>query len=254
MLLAAPFDRLAADYDRSFSASVIGQRMRAAVWRRLDAAFRPGERVLELNCGTGEDAVHMGGRGVRVLATDSSPAMLAVTRAKVARSGLTGLVEVAPLAIEQLARDRPAGPFDGVLSNFGGLNCVEDLPAVSRQLATLTATRAQVCCCAMMGPAVPWEWVWYLARGEPAQGDAAAEARWRTVGRTDDPLSVDRRGAARFRPAFRQRGALRRSARWSRPPSPSRGPRAIRERWPRSTLSSGAPRPRGRCPGSPIIS
>src|SRR6187455_2788635 len=108
MLLAAPFDRLAADYDRSFSASVIGQRMRAAVWRRLDAAFRPGERVLELNCGTGEDAVHMGGRGVRVLATDSSPAMLAVTRAKVARSGLTGLVEVAPLAIEQLARDRPA--------------------------------------------------------------------------------------------------------------------------------------------------
>ena len=56
---AAPFDGLAADYDRSFTASAIGQRMRAAVWRRMDAAFGPGDHVLELNCGTGEDAVYL---------------------------------------------------------------------------------------------------------------------------------------------------------------------------------------------------
>ena len=79
---------MAADYDHSFSESAIGRRMRAAVWRRLDVAFQPGDRVLELNCGTGEDAVYLGRRGVRVLATDVSPAMLEVTRAKVARAGL----------------------------------------------------------------------------------------------------------------------------------------------------------------------
>src|SRR5688572_32498217 len=106
---AAAFDRMATDYDQSFTAGAIGRRMRAAVWRRLDAAFRPGERVLELNCGTGEDAVYLGSRGVRVLATDSSPEMIAITRVKVARAGLTGRVEVAQMPIEDLATHRPPG-------------------------------------------------------------------------------------------------------------------------------------------------
>jgi SAM-dependent methyltransferase len=165
---AAPFDGMAADYDRSFTASSIGQRLRAAVWRRLDATFAPGERVLELNCGTGEDAVHLGRRGVRVLATDASPAMLAVARAKVAHAGLAERIEVAPMAIEDLATHRPARAFDGVLSNFGGLNCVADLPAVARGLAAMTRPGARALLC-VMGPAVPWEWGWYLAHGEPGK-------------------------------------------------------------------------------------
>jgi len=166
MDFAAPFDGMAADYDRSFTSSTIGRRMRAAVWRRMDATFQPGERVLELNCGTGEDAVHLGQRGVRVVATDSSPEMLAMTRAKVEHAGLTELVEVARLPIEDLAKYRPAHCFDGVLSNFGGLNCVADLPAVSRGLAALTRPGARALLCAM-GPAVPWEWGWYLVHGQP---------------------------------------------------------------------------------------
>ena len=56
-VLASPFDAMAAAYARSFTESAIGRYMRAAVWRWLDAAFQPGDRVLELNCGTGEDAV-----------------------------------------------------------------------------------------------------------------------------------------------------------------------------------------------------
>ena len=181
MELAAPFDSLAGDYDRSFTASSIGSRMRGAVWRRMDEVFRPGERVLELNCGTGEDAVHMAARGIRVLATDSSSQMLAMTRAKVERAGLAELVEVERMPIEDLAALRPAEGFDGVLSNFGGLNCVEDLSAVSRSLAALMrpAGRAVIC---MMGPAVPWEWGWYLVHGEPRKAMrrlARGGARWR---------------------------------------------------------------------------
>ena len=164
MLRASPFDALAADYDRSFTASAIGQRMRAAVWRRLDTAFAPGERVLELNCGTGEDAVHLAERGVRVLATDVSPGMLAMTRAKVERAGVADRVEVAELPIQDLAR-RPAGRFDGALSNFGGLNCVEDLAGAARALAVAVRPGGRALLC-LMGPAVPWEWGWYLAHGE----------------------------------------------------------------------------------------
>src|SRR5438105_630832 len=46
MTQAVPFDTMAADYDRAFSESAIGRHMRAAVWRRLDAAFQPGARAL----------------------------------------------------------------------------------------------------------------------------------------------------------------------------------------------------------------
>ncbi len=163
--LVMPFDGLAADYDRHFTASAIGKRMRSAVWRRLDATFRPGDRVLELNCGTGEDALHLARRGVQVLASDSSKRMLGMARAKVERAGLAGMIEVAPLAIENL----PApmfGTFDGALSNFGGLNCVDDLPGVARGLAAMLRPGARTLLC-IMGPVVPWEWGWYLAHREP---------------------------------------------------------------------------------------
>jgi SAM-dependent methyltransferase len=207
VLQALPFDAMAADYDRSFSESAIGQRMRAAVRVRLDAAFRPGEQVLELNCGTGEDAVHLARRGVRVVATDVSPAMLAITRAKVERAGLGGSVEVAELAIEDLARHRGAS-FDGVLSNFGGLNCVEDPAGVARGLAAALRPGARALLC-VMGPAVPWEWGWYLAHGAPGkavrrlrQGGAAWRGltiRYPTIGtmrRAFAPQFTSRRVAA----------------------------------------------------------
>jgi SAM-dependent methyltransferase len=191
---------MAAGYDSGFTESQIGALMRQAVWRRLDARFHPGDRVLELNCGTGEDAIYLARRGVRVLATDIAPAMLDVARAKVARAGLADLVEVQQLAIEELAetgvRSQESGvrsqewnpdlqspnpqspitnyqlpmthPFDGALSNFGGLNCVADLPGVAAGLAGCLRPGAVALLC-VMGPLVPWEWAWYLRRGQPAK-------------------------------------------------------------------------------------
>jgi ubiquinone/menaquinone biosynthesis C-methylase UbiE len=204
MYQAMPFDSVAADYDRSFTMSAIGRRMRAAVWNRLDDTFRPGERVLELNCGTGEDAVHLAQQGVRVLATDISPGMLTMTRAKVERAGVANLVEVAQLPIEDLAELGPRGPFDGVLSNFGGLNCVADLPGVARTLAALVRPGGRAVLC-VMGPAVPWEWGWYLAHGQPRK----ALRRLRPGGAVWRELTVryPSIGAVRgaFSPHFRQR-------------------------------------------------
>jgi SAM-dependent methyltransferase len=171
---------MAADYDHDFTESRIGTLMRRAVWRRMDARFRPGDRVLELNCGTGADAVYLARRGVRVLATDISPAMLDVTREKVARAGVGNLVQVEQLAIEQLRKDHSENtsfsilnspfsiPFDGALSNFGGLNCVVDLRGAAAGLAACLRPGAWALLC-IMGPLVPWEWAWYLARKQPAK-------------------------------------------------------------------------------------
>lgn len=166
MTAVPAFDAVAADYDRAFTETPIGRRMRAAVWRRLDAVYGPGDRVLELNCGTGEDAVHLARRGVRVLATDAAPAMVDVASRKVRAAGVEGLVRVAPLAIEQVSD--ALGCFDGVLSNFGGLNCVADLPRAAAGIASCVRPSGVVVL-VVMGPTVPWEWAWFLGHGAPGR-------------------------------------------------------------------------------------
>lgn len=164
--MSAAFDALAADYDLRFTGTPLGTLLRQAVHRRLDANFAPGASVLELACGTGEDAVHLARRGVRVLATDASPAMVEAARQKVAAAALEERVEVRLLPIEEISR--LSGTFDGVFSDFGGLNCVPDLPAVARALAALLPSGVPALFC-VMGPLVPWEWGYFLRRGSPAQ-------------------------------------------------------------------------------------
>lgn len=196
--MSPAFDALAADYDLRFTGTPLGALLRQAVQRRLDARFAPGERVLELACGTGEDAVHLGRRGVRVLATDASPAMVERVRAKMA--GLDG-VEARQLAIEDLAS--LSGPFDGAFSDFGGLNCVADLDAVGRALADLLRPGAAVLLC-VMGPLAPWEWAGFLRRGEPAKAfrrlrRGGVEWRGLTV-RYPSPAALRRAFGPAFRP------------------------------------------------------
>lgn len=195
----AGFDALAADYDRSFTDTRVGRSMRDAAWRRLDALFAPGDHVLEIACGTGEDAVHLARRGVRVTATDASAAMVAAARAKVSAAGLGSQVHVRQLAIEEL--EPGLGTFDGLLSNFGGLNCAGDLASVARRTAALVRPggRAFVC---VMGPWVPWEWLWFLARGDLAR--AGRRLRGRATWRGLDVRYHSGRDVRRaFAPAFR---------------------------------------------------
>lgn len=210
MTAPAPFDALAPEYDARFTNSVLGQVLRRAAWRWLDRTFAPGERVLELGCGTGEDAVHLAGRGVRVCATDASPAMLDVARAKIEAAGLAGSVELRHLGIEQLDRleDR-SDPLDGAFSNFGGLNCVADLPHVARSLAALLKPAARVVVC-VMGPLVPWEWAWSLSHGRVRSALrrlTAAGVRWRGLTVRYPSIRTMRRA---FAPSFiaRRTGGL----------------------------------------------
>ncbi|HEX5718474.1 MAG TPA: class I SAM-dependent methyltransferase [Thermoanaerobaculia bacterium] len=197
--LSTAFDKLAAEYDDGFTRTVLGERLRRAVWRRLDALFVPGDRVLELACGTGEDAVHLGGRGIRVLATDASPDMVRVAREKVERTGLTG-VDVRQLAVEDLDRlDAP--PFDGALSNFGGLNCVADLRAAGQTLAARLRPGAIAVLC-VMGPVVPWEWVWFLGRGKAFRRLTPGGVEWRGLQIRYPSIRTLRRALS---PSFRMR-------------------------------------------------
>jgi ubiquinone/menaquinone biosynthesis C-methylase UbiE len=161
---STPFDRIAENYDRIFTDPLIGQAQRTAVRRALEKEFRPGDRVLEIGCGTGADACFLAERGVEVVACDISPAMVAVTARKVATRGFQHFVTPSLLAAEDLAVLTDS--FDGAFSNFGALNCVADLPAVAKNLGRLLKPGATILLC-LMGPCCWWEIAWYLAQGNP---------------------------------------------------------------------------------------
>jgi len=160
------WDIAANNYDQVFPCTLVGRAQREAVWRELESVFRPGERILELNCGTGIDALHLAEKGMRIVACDISPRMIELARHRAALSNYRELIDYRVLATEDLARLADEGQFDGAFSNFSGLNCVEDLSAVARNLSRVLKTGARVLLC-MMGRYCLWEIAWYLAHGEP---------------------------------------------------------------------------------------
>jgi SAM-dependent methyltransferase len=190
-------------YDRVFPKTVIGRAQRGLVHGVLDRVFQPGQRILELNCGTGIDAVHLAERGVRVLACDLSGQMIELARQRAHASGVGELVDFRVLATEDIGHLGAVSRFDGVFSNFSGLNLVMNLRAVARELAVLLTPNARALLC-MAGPFSPAETAWYLLHGN------LAGALRRLTRRTDDPSLIVRYFSARkmarmFAPEFRLR-------------------------------------------------
>jgi len=161
----AAFDVLADSYDRVFTDSLVGKAQRAQVWAEMDQQFSAGQRILEINCGTGADALHLAKRGVHVTACDSSARMVAVGRERLLNEKLPGSVTFRDLPTEHIGLLQNEGPFDGALSNFAGLNCIMEFPPVARQLASLLRPSAKVLFC-LFGKLCVWEMLWYIAHAE----------------------------------------------------------------------------------------
>jgi len=127
--IADAFTRTAAKYDAFGDDHPHLTRIRRKVYAAVERAVAPGSRILELNAGTGTDAVHLARHGFSVHATDIAPGMLERIRDKVAAGQLEGRVTVQDCSFLDL--DRVTGaPYDAVLSNLGGLNCAADLASV----------------------------------------------------------------------------------------------------------------------------
>lgn len=90
--------------------------------------IKPGARILELNCGTGIDALFFAEKGFKVLATDYADGMLHELNRKVADLGLSNKVDTRKQSFNNL--EELEGQFDYIFSNFGGLNCTDDLQNV----------------------------------------------------------------------------------------------------------------------------
>ncbi|MFZ1084091.1 MAG: class I SAM-dependent methyltransferase [Terracidiphilus sp.] len=160
--ITEPFDSIALDYDRVFTYSAIGKAQRSQVSQQLDLCFARGSHVLEINCGTGEDALALARSGVRVSAYDASPEMIRIANLKLNSEPLASRVQFSVLRNEQLFQLEEI--FDGAFSNFAGLNCTLDWKSIADEIARLVKPGGHFLLC-ILGRTCLWEMVHSLLRG-----------------------------------------------------------------------------------------
>lgn len=166
----APFDPAAQTYDSLFTDTTLARWLRALVRAQIADIFHPSDHVLELGCGTGEDAVWLARRGVRVLATDASEEMLQVARLKVEREEVGEMVRFERIDLngqssivnDQLSLITDHLSLTGAFSNFGPLNCLSERKTLAGRLAKIVPPGGKVVL-VIMGPVCAWEIGWHLA-------------------------------------------------------------------------------------------
>lgn len=157
----AAFSKQAAIFDELERENPIVLELRRRIRRNILSLIRPEETLLELNAGTGLDAVEFARRGIRVTATDIADGMIQQMRRKAEQYALGEYLRVRQCSfasLEELWDKEPdsAVAFDHIFSNFGGLNCAEDLAAVIQTLKPLLKPRGTVTL-VIMPPVCPWE-------------------------------------------------------------------------------------------------
>lgn len=142
--VAAAFSKQARKFDDYDAGNTIiyykRNRVREHVLRHLPAEGS----ILELNAGTGTDAVWFAERGYRVHATDIAEGMQEKLRQKVQLRGLGEMVTSELCSFTALDNLRQRGPYDLIFSNFAGLNCTGELDRVLGSLSPLVKSGGQV--------------------------------------------------------------------------------------------------------------
>jgi ubiquinone/menaquinone biosynthesis C-methylase UbiE len=132
----AAFSKQSIHYDEDDERNIVLKDMRSQVYDHVNRFIKPESHILELNAGTGIDALKFVSWGHDVLATDLSNGMIAQIEHKIQKYNLETHLRCQRLSYEEI--DRLAGEkFDFVFSNFGGLNCIKDLSKVTRHLPSL---------------------------------------------------------------------------------------------------------------------
>jgi hypothetical protein len=132
--------------------------------------------------------------------------MIAEAQQKIAAASLSGSITTGVLAIEDLGawigrecdtRDCPAyrAPFDGVLSNFGAVNCVEHLRPAAFALSRLIRPGGYLVL-VLIGRFCLWETTLYGLQGRFTK----AARRWSNGGRAAASLDGSARFTVHYRP------------------------------------------------------
>jgi ubiquinone/menaquinone biosynthesis C-methylase UbiE len=117
-------------FDKLYSTNTIINYKRGRVRNHILKYLAPGSSILELNSGTGEDALFFANQGHKVHATDISPGMQQQLKLKVQKHHLSERVSNELCSYTNLDELQNKGPYDLIFSNFAGLNCTDKLDKV----------------------------------------------------------------------------------------------------------------------------
>jgi len=167
MIATAPFDILAQTYDADFTASQIGQLQRNRVWCALDELLKKYDRtlnILEINCGTGHDAMQLATMGHTVTATDASAVMIGKAKEKAAALPAAAARFIS-CAFNELGSHFGDQKFDLIFSNFGGLNCIDkkDLSQLAHTCSSLLKKDGRLFL-VLLGKYCVWEMIYFSLR------------------------------------------------------------------------------------------
>jgi ubiquinone/menaquinone biosynthesis C-methylase UbiE len=193
-----------------FTRSLIGRAQRDAVWAVLTQTFRCGDTIVELNCGTGEDALFLARNAISVVACDASERMIQIARRRLQSEAPETPVYLCLLPTERISELQSATLLDGAFSNFSGLNCVADLKQTAQDLAALVKPGAPLLVCLSTRFCLS-EILWFLLHGQPRKafrrcsGRATAQVGEFTV---EVYYSTVRKLQRDFAPAFVMRSCI----------------------------------------------
>ena len=133
------------------------KRVRNEIYKHVLRFIRPTDKILEINAGTGTDAVFFAQNGYRIHATDVAAGMVEVIKEKAKAKGLEEKLTTQQLSFTELS---PAveKPYAYCFSNIGGLNCIPDLTQFTEQLP-LALPPGGVVTIVIMPRLCPWEWL-----------------------------------------------------------------------------------------------
>lgn len=115
----ADFDNAASLYDSTFTHTGVGRAQRNLVWKTINRLPLPKNgQVVEINCGTGEDAHLWKEKGYSITATDISSEMIDRARSKYPDIDfrVSDMCKLHEINLH----------FDILFSDFGGLNCLSE--------------------------------------------------------------------------------------------------------------------------------
>jgi ubiquinone/menaquinone biosynthesis C-methylase UbiE len=159
-LVSAAFSAQSVIFDQLNIENKLTHHLRDIYRTEVDTQIKPGSNILELNCGTGIDSIYFAGKGHKILATDNAEGMLAQLQHKIEEQHLEEKITTQRcsfLALYELGDKR----FDYIISNFGGLNCTDDLNKVLLQFNDHLNEHGKVTL-VIMPKISPWELVMAL--------------------------------------------------------------------------------------------
>jgi len=135
--VAEAFTKQAEIFDQLYGDDKVVQYKRKRVRDHILKYAKEKGSMLELNCGTGEDAIFFAQKGFQVHATDISSGMLDVLKRKVKGSVYENRITTELCSFTELEMLSGRRAFDYLYSNLGGLNCTADLNKVLESLGDL---------------------------------------------------------------------------------------------------------------------